>query len=127
MAAVAYLRQSHAFMLCSGAGATALSMEDTKLPYFFRCSINTIAIHRTFGDWYYKNVAKEALLTASDFVGGRDTLPEFKSGFTPLGGKVTEEIFPPLGNNDFSPYLATIRRGARRGKPTSSSGNQLGT
>src|SRR3546814_972763 len=29
--------------------------------------------------------------------------------------KVTEEIFPPLGNNDFSPYLATIRRDAPPG------------
>ncbi|TCT09434.1 ABC transporter substrate-binding protein [Paralcaligenes ureilyticus] len=115
MAAVAYLRQSGAFMLCSGAGATSLSMVDTKLPYFFRCSINTIAIHRTFGDWYYKNVAKEALLTASDFVGGRDTLAEFKSGFAPLGGKVVSDIYPPLGNNDFSPYLATIRKDAPPG------------
>src|SRR3546814_6888016 len=29
--------------------------------------------------------------------------------------KVTEEIFPTLGNNDFSPYLATIRRDAPPG------------
>lgn len=115
MAAVAYLRQSGAFMLCSGAGATSLSIAKTKLPYFFRCSINTVAIHRTFGDWYYKNVSKEALLTASDFVGGRDTLAEFKSGFQPLGGKIIAEIYPPLGNNDFSPYLATIRKDAPPG------------
>lgn len=115
MAAVAYLRQSGAFMLCSGAGATSLSIAKTKLPYFFRCSINTGAIHRTFGDWYYKNVSKEVLLTASDFVGGRDTLAEFKSGFQPHGGKIITEIYPPLGNNDFSPYLATIRKDAPPG------------
>src|SRR3546814_13318245 len=100
MAAVAYLRQSNAFMLCSGAGATALSMEDTKLPYFFRCSINTIAIHRTSGDWYSKNVAMEAPLTATDFVGGGDTLAIFHFRSTPDGGNIHEKLFHPMENQN---------------------------
>lgn len=107
MAAVEYLRQSKAFTLCSGAGVSQLSY--TGLPYFFRCSISTVPIHATMGEWFYDNVAKEALLTASDFAGGRNTLEEFKAGFAKKGGRIIKEIYPPLGNNDFSPYLADIR------------------
>lgn len=107
MAAVQYLRQSGAFVLCSGAGISNLSY--TGLPYFFRCSTTTYTTHASMGDWFYDNIAKEVLLTASDFAGGRGSLAEFKAGFLKRGGKVIKEIYPPLGNNDFSPYLADIR------------------
>lgn len=107
MAAVQYLRQSGAFMLCSGAGISNLSY--TGLPYFFRCSTTTYTTHSAMGEWFYDNIAKEVLLTASDFAGGRGSLAEFKAGFTRKGGKIIKEIYPPLGNNDFSPYLADIR------------------
>ncbi|MBI2726270.1 MAG: ABC transporter substrate-binding protein [Polaromonas sp.] len=107
MAAVEYLRQSKAFMLCSGAGVAALSY--TQLPYFFRCSVSTYTLHQAMGEWFYDNISKEVLLTASDFAGGRGSLAEFKAGFLPKGGKVIQEIYPPLGNNDFSSYLAAMR------------------
>jgi branched-chain amino acid transport system substrate-binding protein len=46
--------------------------------------------------------------TASDFAGGRDTVAEFRTAFVKKGGKIVKEIYPPLGNSDFSPYLADI-------------------
>ncbi|MES2536179.1 MAG: ABC transporter substrate-binding protein [Pseudomonadota bacterium] len=107
MAALDYLRESKAFMLCSGAGVAALSY--SQLPYFFRCSVSTFTVHSTMGDWFYDNIAKEVLLSASDFAGGRGSLTEFKMGFTKRGGKIIQEIYPPLGNNDFSSYLAVMR------------------
>ena len=107
MAAVQYLRQSGAFMLCSGAGLVDLAF--TGLPYFFRCSVDTYPVHSTMGEWVYDNVTKEIVISASDFAGGRGSLKEFKAGFAGRGGKVIKEIYPPLGNNDFSPYLADIR------------------
>ena len=107
MAAVEYLRQSKAFTLCSGAGVAALSY--TQLPYFFRCSVSTFTVHQTMGEWFYDNVAKEVVLSASDFAGGRGSIAEFKLGFLPKGGKIIQEIYPPLGNNDFSSYLALMR------------------
>ena len=107
MAAVEYFRQSKAFYLCNGAGVGDLSY--TGIPYLFRCSISSFPIHATFGEWYYDNLSKEAVTTASDFAGGRSTVGEFKAGFLKKGGKITKEIYPPLGNNDFSAYLADIR------------------
>jgi branched-chain amino acid transport system substrate-binding protein len=107
LAAVDYIRQSKTFFLCSGAGAAALGY--TGVPYIFRCSISTHPIHATMGDWFYDNVAKETVTTASDFAGGRGTIDEFKIGFVKKGGKIVKEIYPPLGNNDFSAYLADVR------------------
>lgn len=107
MAAVQYLRQSGAFMLCSGAGLVDLAF--TGLPYFFRCSVDTYPLHSAMGEWVYDNVTKEIVISASDFAGGRGSLKEFKAGFTGRDGKIIKEIYPPLGNNDFSPYLADIR------------------
>jgi branched-chain amino acid transport system substrate-binding protein len=112
MAAVQYLRQSQAFMLCSGAGISNLSY--TGLPYFFRCSTTTYTTNFTMGQWFYDNISKEVLLSASDFAGGRSSVAEFKAGFLSKGGKIIKEIYPPLGNNDFSPYLADIRNSGAR-------------
>lgn len=113
MAAVEYFRQSKAFYLCSGAGVTALSY--VKVPYFFRCSLSARTLNTTMGDWYYDNVGKEAVFISSDFTPGYTTRDEFKSVFAPRGGKITKEIFAPLGNNDFSAYLADIRNIAPAG------------
>ena len=107
LAAVDYIRQSRAFYLCNGAGVGDLSY--TGVPYIFRCSIHTQPIHATMGDWFFDNVAKEVVTSASDFAGGRSTILEFKAGFTKKGGKIIKEIYPPLGNNDFSAYLADMR------------------
>lgn len=107
LAAIDYIRQSKTFYLCNGAGVGDLSY--TGIPYLFRCSISTQPIHSTFGEWFYDNVAKETVATASDFAGGRSTVSEFKAGFGKKGGKILKEIYPPLGNNDFSAYLADVR------------------
>jgi branched-chain amino acid transport system substrate-binding protein len=107
LACVDYIRQSKTFYLCNGAGVGDLSY--TGIPYLFRCSIATQPIHATMGEWFYDNVAKETVATASDFAGGRSTILEFKAGFSKKGGKIVKEIYPPLGNNDFSAYLADIR------------------
>ena len=107
MACVDYLRQSQQFFICCGAGTTALSY--VKIPNLFRVSTSGWQNHYPMGDWVVKNVAKEAVLTASDFAGGRDVLHEFKGGFLKAGGKIIKEIYPPLGTTDFSAYLADIR------------------
>lgn len=108
MACVDYIRQSKQFFICAGAGTTALSY--VKVPNLFRVSTSGWQNHFGMGQWYYDNIAKEVVLTASDFAGGRDVLHEFKLGFEgSRGGKVIKEIYPPLGTNDFSAYLADLK------------------
>jgi len=107
LALVEYVRQSKAFFLCSGAGVSNLSY--VNVPTFFRCSTNGWQGHSAIGTWMAANVSKECVTLASDFAGGRDTIGEFKLGYLKGGGKVIKEIYPPLGNNDFSAYLADVR------------------
>lgn len=107
MAAVEYLKQTNILFLCSGAGVTGLGF--TNAPNVFRCSVSSQQINAALGDWWYDNGTKEVVATASDFAGGRDTVAEFRVAFTKKGGKIIKEIYPPLGNSDFSPYLADIR------------------
>ena len=107
MSVVEYVRQSKRLFICTGAGADAASY--VNVPNMFRTSTSTWQSNNAMGEWFYANIAKEAVLTASDFAGGRDTLAEFKRSFMKKGGKVIQEIYPALGTTDFSPYLAVLR------------------
>lgn len=107
LALVEYVRQSKAFFLCSGGGVSSLSY--VNVPTLFRCTLNGWQVLHPFGDWMAKNGVKETIATASDFAGGRETVDDFRRGFTQAGGRVIKEIYPPLGTNDFSAYLADLR------------------
>jgi len=107
LAVAEYVRQSRAFFLCSGAGVSALSW--VNIPYLFRCSISSMQVMNPMGPWMVQNGVREAIAMASDFAGGRDTIAEWRTDFLKSGGKIVKEIYPPLGTNDFSAYLADVR------------------
>ena len=107
LAVADYVRQSRTFFLCSGAGVSTLSW--INIPYLFRCSIASMQPMNAMGTWMAQNVTKQAVTMSSDFAGGRDTISEFKPDFIKAGGQIIKEIYPPLGTNDFSAYLADVR------------------
>jgi branched-chain amino acid transport system substrate-binding protein len=107
MALLPYLRQSKTFLVCSGAGTSALSQQH--MPYLFRTSLSTVQIGNPMADYIYDNISHEVLLSAADYAGGRDTVGEFKAAFLRRGGSIIKEIYPPLGAADYSAYLADIR------------------
>lgn len=104
---MSYMKSARPFWIISGAGVTALTWE--RMPHMFRTSISVYQLSKPIADYVYDNVAKEVVLTGTDFAGGRDALSEFKAVFTKRGGKIIKEIYPPLGTADFSAYLADIR------------------
>jgi branched-chain amino acid transport system substrate-binding protein len=103
-----YVKQANIPWIISGAALAALT-RDKKGPLIFRSSTTTWQTNAPLGEWTAKNLTKEIVATASDFAGGRDSVAEFKSAFAAAGGKVTKEVYPPLGCADFSPYLADIK------------------
>ncbi len=107
MAMLNYIKQTKTFLVIHGAGVDAITWE--RIPYMFRTSLSVWQLSQTMGEWVYANLAKEALLAASDFVGGRDVIRSFREAFTKKGGKVLKEIYPPLGTADFSVYLTEMR------------------
>jgi branched-chain amino acid transport system substrate-binding protein len=110
LAILPYVKQSNAFLIISGAGLRDLSFE--RYPYLFRTSVSVWQISTPLAGWVYDNQAKEIVLAASDYAGGRDVLSQFRAAYEKHGGKVLKEVYPPLGNNDYSPYLSVIRNEA---------------
>jgi branched-chain amino acid transport system substrate-binding protein len=106
MAMVDYVKANKVFWLESGAGTTALTWN--RIPYMFRTSLSGWQQAYAIGDWFYDNVAHEAVVAASDFAGGQDVIAEFKR-VPSKKVKIIKEIYPPLGTADYSPYLADIR------------------
>jgi branched-chain amino acid transport system substrate-binding protein len=107
LAVLNYAKQKKAFYIVTGAGTDAITWE--RNPYVFRTSLSSWQLSAPMAEWVYDNLAKEIVLTGSDYAGGRDVIAEFRVPFVKKGGKVIKEIYPPLGTADFSPYLTDIR------------------
>ena len=107
LAVMNYAKQKKAFFIVTGAGADAVTWGTT--PYVFRTSLSAWQLSDPMANWTYKNLAKTFATVGSDYAGGHDVIAEFAGPFTKLGGKVVKQIFPPLGTNDFSPYLTDLK------------------
>ena len=107
LAVLNYAKQQKAFYVVSGAGADAITWD--RYPYLFRTSISAYQLSAPIAEWVYDNLGKEIVLVGADYAGGHDVIAEFKGPYLKKGGKVLKEIFPPLGTNDYSPYLTDIK------------------
>ncbi|MSQ70944.1 MAG: ABC transporter substrate-binding protein [Betaproteobacteria bacterium] len=106
MSIIDYVRTSKTFVM-PYAGVAAISY--MKLPYLLRPSTTSWQNCSQMAQWVYDNAGKECVIMAADFAGGRDVAKEFRTAYLAKGGKIVKEIFPPLGTNDFSVYLADVR------------------
>jgi branched-chain amino acid transport system substrate-binding protein len=107
LALLNYMKQQKAFYIVSGAGTDAITWD--RYPYLFRTSISTYQLSTPMADYIYDHLGKEIVTTASDYAGGRDVVAQFKGPYLKRGGKLLKEIWPPLGTQDFSPYLTDIK------------------
>ena len=114
MALLNFVKQTKSFLVVSGAGSDQITWE--RIPYLFRTTITTWQLCTPMGQWVYDNVAKEVIATGADYIAGRDTIREFAIAFAAKGGKIVQEIYPPVGTTDFSVYLTAI---AASGAPAS--------
>src|SRR3569833_2308980 len=107
LAVLYYMKQQKAFYVVSGAGTDAITWD--RYPYLFRTSISAYKLSLPMAEYVYDNLGNEIVTTASDYAGGRDVIAQFKGPYLAKGGKVLKEIWPPLGNTDFSAYLTDIK------------------
>jgi branched-chain amino acid transport system substrate-binding protein len=94
-------------MICN-AGANKLTQADSS-PYIFRASFANGQQDRA-GGWYaYEKMGvRKVVMIGSDYAAGHEKGAGFKKTFEFMGGQVLEEIYPPLGTNDYAPYLAKL-------------------
>ena len=92
----------------SMAGVEQLTLVDPS-PYYFRTHIFDGLHEIPLGTYAPKKLGlKKMAAMAFDYVGGRGKLWTFKQAFEEAGGKIIQEIYPPLGTLDFAPYFSKI-------------------
>jgi branched-chain amino acid transport system substrate-binding protein len=106
-AMVNYMKASGIPWMVTGAGSTPLTKN--RLPNMFRTSLTNWQVASPMGEWLPKNGIKQTVILASDFLAGHDIAASFKASFIKGGGQIGDEIFVPVGTNDFSAYLTNIR------------------
>lgn len=103
-----FVDQSQTILVVSNAGADAVTRE-RKSPYIFRVSYSNWQIAASQGEWAAKNLGKKAVTLHPDYQAGKDNVRAFKETYEPAGGKVVKEVYFPLGNSDFGPFLAQVK------------------
>ena len=67
---------------------------------------NTIPLGHYAADQGYKTM----ITIGADYAGGRGFIEGIKLAFEGKGGKVIQELWPPVGNVDFGPYLTSLKK-----------------
>lgn len=93
--------------LVSHAGGNDLT-RSKRSDYIWRSSFSSWQIGNAMGAWAYENVGKKIYIAAADYAFGQEVSAAFKEAFVEAGGEIVGEVYPPLGNNDYSSYLTTI-------------------
>jgi branched-chain amino acid transport system substrate-binding protein len=94
-------------LIIANAGGDALTRA-RKSPYIFRTSFSAWQFANPLGTWVANKFSKQVFMIAADYAYGRESAGDFKAAYVAAGGKVLDEIYPPLGSPDFSSYIAKI-------------------
>ncbi len=79
--------------------------------YTFRLQMIPSQANFPFAEWLYKNKGYRKMAgLGMDFPAGRDSVTAFKKGFEQAKGQFVQEIYTPLNNADFGPFLSQLRR-----------------
>ena len=103
------VHNSKTVLVISNAGANVVTRA-RKSPYIFRASFSNWQTAYPIGKWFYDNVTKSVVCAAADYAAGHEDINAFKESYLAAGGKVTAEVYPPLNNTDYAPYIAQIQR-----------------
>ena len=93
-------------------GVSALTVPGSLLnPYIFRWSQSGTGPGQAAADWAYKVAGWRRVVTiGSDYVGGLEVIGSFARVFCSLGGRIVQELWPPLGTADFAPFISQMDR-----------------
>ncbi|MDP2935937.1 MAG: ABC transporter substrate-binding protein [Dehalococcoidia bacterium] len=105
-----YLAQNKKVFLITNAGADDLTQKAAN-PYIFRNSFANSTGGMVAADWGYKQKGwRTAVILGSDYAAGWEWTGGFARVFTDLGGKIIQELYPPLGNPDPAPFVSQLQK-----------------
>lgn len=110
--ALATLVEKHEIpFVISNAGADDLTQRKAN-PLIVRPAFVNSAGSHPLGAWAYENGFRKAVAMGADYAAGYEHVGGICRTFTQMGGKIIQEIWSPLGTQDYAPYLAQINRDA---------------
>ena len=105
-----YVNAQKVPLLISGfAVAESLTLQQS--PYVYRLTYSAAMTGAPIGQWTYRHLkARKAAIIASDSVGPLELMMAWARAFEESGGKVVQEIYPPLSTADMAPWVAKLRQ-----------------
>jgi branched-chain amino acid transport system substrate-binding protein len=103
------VHNSKTLLVISNAGANAVTRA-RRSPYIFRISFSNWQTGYPIGAWFYENVARSCVVGGSDYAAGHEDVNAFKENYLASQGRVLGEVYPPLNNTDYGPYIAQMQR-----------------
>lgn len=92
----------------ANASANALAREAAS-PYIFRVTKTNWMLGHTGALWAHEQIAQSGAVTlASDYAAGREYIGDFADTFQEQGGRISEQLWTPLGTSDFSPLISKL-------------------
>jgi branched-chain amino acid transport system substrate-binding protein len=86
--------------------------KSAEYPYVMRTGWTSSQPSHPFGEWACQQGYKKIVTIGADFAFGYEVVGGFQRAFESCGGKVIQKIWPPLGTQDFGPYIPTIKKDA---------------
>src|SRR3990170_2163942 len=86
--------------------------EIAKYPYVIRTGWTSSQPSHPFGEWACEKGYKRVVTIGADFAFGYEVVGGFQRAFESCGGKVIQKIWPPLGTQDFGPFIPTLKKDA---------------
>lgn len=78
-------------------------------PHVLRVGYTSSQSNFPAGEWAFEQGYESAVTICPDYAFGWESCGGFVSAFTEAGGEITEQIWHPLGTQDFSPYVTQIQ------------------
>jgi branched-chain amino acid transport system substrate-binding protein len=79
-------------------------------PHILRVGYTSSQSNFPAGQWAYEQGYRTAATLCPDYAFGWESCGGFVSGFTAAGGKIVEQVWNPLGTQDFSTYVSQIKQ-----------------
>ena len=99
--------------IASTPAADDLTQRDSaKYPYVIRTGWTSSQPSHPFGEWACEQGYKRIVTIAADFAFGYEVVGGFQKAFEGCGGKIIQKIWPPLGTQDFGPFIPTLKKDA---------------
>jgi branched-chain amino acid transport system substrate-binding protein len=105
-----HITQSEIPFIISNAGADDLTQRRSS-PLIVRTSFSSSGGSHPLGVWAYEQGFRKAVAMGASNPAGYEQVGGICRTFSKMGGTIVQEIWPPLGTQDFKPFFSQIQPG----------------